>query len=419
MKYIWYVQFIFVCFNICPPILAWSQSRIITVDFEVIARDALPGGDGGNQWGGHQCRIVHTADGVFSIYTTGGKDHFQRQWHLMQRTTEGWQELANDKSGREPVNLMAGPDGTLYIIGWPEYQGTIWSGKPRNGKIDFKVEKIVAVYSGSHPYNAAGIDNAGNICVVSSVDDNQDGGRFQWAYYSTAKKIWQGRITFLDYRYCYTYVFPHEDHSVSMVSTRDVRWEVLGYKQPPNRFAYVFNAFRYWKVKNIDQPLEELVFLEEVPTPDYLYVNCRAMNDVYLDSKSNMHILYTREGKSTNGVFKRFYGIYSQDGSLLHQTELPNSEGKYCRIFEDINHRYFIIDDNGLLYHLDRDNYIAIDSVRIDLKEFSVNYSGYGLAVRRTGTKLSNQMDVVFPSHNGSYYVYFRLDLADIFPVKP
>ena len=217
MKYRLYVQIVCLSIILALPPAVWSQPKTIAVDLEVITKNAVPGGDGGNQWGGHQCRIVRTADGVFTIYTSGGKDHFQRRWHLMQRMADGWRELSSDKSGREPVNLMAGPDGTLHIVGWPEYQGTIWSGKPQNGNISFITDKILAVYSGSHPYNAAGIDSAGNICVVSSVDDNKDGGRFQWAYYNEAKKHWQGRVTFLDYRFCYTYIFPQVDHSVLMV----------------------------------------------------------------------------------------------------------------------------------------------------------------------------------------------------------
>ncbi len=419
MRYGLYGQIVCLIITLFLPPVVWSQPKTIAVDLEVITTIAVPGGDGGNQWGGHQCRIVRTADGVFTIYTSGGKDHFQRRWHLMQRMAEGWRELSSDKSGREPVNLMAGPDGTLHIVGWPGYQGTIWSGKPQNGNITFTTEKIIAVHSGSHPYNAAGIDSAGNICVVSSVDDNKDGGRFQWAYYNVAKEQWQGRVTFLDYRHCYTYIFPQVDHSVLMVSTRDVRWQVLGYEQPPDAFAYVFNAFRYWKALDFSRPLEELVFLEEAPTPEFPFADCRAMNDVYLDSKNNMHILFTREGQSTGGVFKRFYALYANDGNELYQTELPNPKSRYCRIFEDINQRFFLLEDSGFIYNLDKDSYLPIDSARIDLQEYTVNSSGFGLAVPRTGSKLSNQMDVVFPSHNGTYYVYFRLDVEDIFPLEP
>jgi hypothetical protein len=312
---------------------------------------------------------------------------------------------------------MAGPEGILHIIGWPGYQGTMWSGIPKNGIIKLTKEKIIAVYNGSHPYNAAGIDSTGNICVMSSVDDNEAGGRFQWAYFDATQKQWKGRISFIDYRHCYTYVFPHPDRSISLVSTRDVRWQTLGYQQPPHTFNYVFNAFRYWMVEDITQPLLEMVFLEEAPTRKFPFVRCRAMNDVYIDHEDNMHILYSKQGQSTNGLFKRYHAIFKRDGTHLYAAELNFKNGKYCRIFQDSYHRFFIIDDNGMLYLLDAGGKLPIDSVQLDLKNYPVNYAGYGLAVPRTGSRLSNKMDVVFPSHQGKFYVYFQLKMDDIFPL--
>jgi hypothetical protein len=394
------------------------QLRKTKIILEVITDNAVAGGDGGNQWGGHQCRIVKTAVGVFTAYTSGAEDHFQRRWHLMHRTESGWQELATGKSGREPVNLMAGPDGSLYIIGWPQYQGTLWSGKPQDGVIDFKKEQIVAVYTGSHPYNSAGIDSDGNICVLSSVEDYDNMARFQWAYFNASRQEWIGRITFLDYRHCYTYIFPHPNRSVSLVSTRDVRWQTLGYTQPPNTFDYVFNAFRYWTIANINQPLQELALIEELPTAEYLKVDCRAMNDVYIDTKEQLHVLYMRRGKSTSGRFKRYHAVYLNDGTVSYEGEMTYGSGHYCRIFQDKHQRYFILDDNGILYLLNEDSFTPKDAVELDLNDYQVNYSGFGLSVPRTGTKLSNTMHVVYPSREGKYYMYFQLKMEDLFALK-
>ena len=200
---IYNIRFIVILiFTLLIPIEIHSQMKTVEVKLEVITSDALAGGDGGNQWGGHQCRIVRTVDGIFTVYTSGDKDHFERKWHLMKRTANGWVEIAVDKSGREPVNLMTGPRGKLHIIGWADYHGTMWSGKPSPEGIKLAKEQIPVVYSGSHPYNAAGIDMDGNICVITSVDDNDEGGRFLWAYYNAESQQWQGRVTFLNFRYC-------------------------------------------------------------------------------------------------------------------------------------------------------------------------------------------------------------------------
>ena len=69
-----------------------------------------------------------------------------------------------------------------------------------------------------------------------------------------------------------------------------------------------------------------------------------------------------------------------------------------------------------MIYLLDNEGKAPVDSVQIDLKNYPVNYAGYGLTVPRTGSKLSNSMDIVYPSHEGKYYVYFQLKLDNLFP---
>jgi len=393
-----------------------SDPRVIRVRLERVAGKAVAGGDGGNQWGGHQCRIVETEDGIFTAYTRGGKDHFKRRWHLMQRFETGWKQIASEESGREPVNLMAGPDGTLYIAGWPEYRGTLWCGKPSNGRVEFRREDIPAVYVGSHPYNSAAIDSCGNIVVLSSVEDSDNHARFQWAYRNASTGEWTGRISFLDYRHCYTYIFPHQDGSIRLVSTRDVRWETLNYVQPPGTFAYVFNAYRYWIAEDFEEPLRELAFSEEKPTQEFPFVECRALNDVFEDSEGNMHVLYTRRGLTTTGERVRFHAVYGKEGDEIYHSKLHCQAGSFARVFQDSYDRFLLLNDTGMLYLLEDSGYMAVDSVQIDLGSYAVNYSGFGLSVPRTGSVFSGCMHVVFPSGNGKQVVYFCLKPEDIFP---
>ena len=47
----------------------------------------------------------------------------------------------------------------------------------------------------------------------------------------------------------------------------------------------------------------------------------------------------------------------------------------------------------------------------IDLGNYTVEYSGYSISVPRTGTPISNILDVVFPSDNGTMWIYFQLPL--------
>ena len=45
----------------------------------------------------------------------------------------------------------------------------------------------------------------------------------------------------------------------------------------------------------------------------------------------------------------------------------------------------------------------------IDLQGYEVEYSGYGISVPRTGTPISNVLDVVFPSDGGTKWIYFQI----------
>ena len=73
-------------------------------DVEVVTNAAVTG-DGGNNWGGHQSRIVHTQDGVFTAYTVETGNALNRNWKLAQRNNDGtWVVVAEGISGREPVN---------------------------------------------------------------------------------------------------------------------------------------------------------------------------------------------------------------------------------------------------------------------------------------------------------------------------
>jgi hypothetical protein len=401
----------------------YSQPKVIPINLQVVS-DSAATGDGGNAWGGHQCRIVRTKEGVFTAYTVavagaGGiwDVKFYREWRLVKRTESGWKVIASGLSGKDPVNLMASPDGILYIVAWPGGNGTMWSCQLDGDTLAISKDQIPGVVKGNWPYNSAGIDSMGNICVLSSEGGSEPGGSFLWSYLPAQQRQWINQTTQLDYRYCYTYVFPHRDGSLSLVSTRDVLWEALGYQQPPGAFDYVFNAFRYWQTNDVNTPLQEMAYIEEPPTPEFPFVSCNAQIDAYIDTKQNMHILYGVYGASTSGNWQRRHVVFSQQGDLLHNGEISLSAGWFCRIFQDVNERYFILGDAGFVYLLADDGYTPVDSVQFDLQGLKVEYSGFGVSVPRTGTPLSNTMEVVFPTNEGKAWIYFSLALDELFPL--
>lgn len=389
------------------------QTRI-----EVVTNNAATG-DGGNSWGGHQTRIVHTQDGIFTAYTVEGSGNFSRAWQLSKRQSDGtWAVVAQGDAGKDPVNLLASPDGTLHVIGWPNGFGTMWSGKPENGTLLMTSTRIPNVAEGNYPYSSAGIDASGNLCVLSSVGGQTPGGEFRWACYIPSRSQWVSQTSQLDYRYCYTYVFPGPDRQLSLVSTRDVRWSALGYSQPGS-FDYVFNAFRYWRTRNVySETIRELSYAEELPTDQYPNPTLNAQTDAYLDTKDRMHILYLRNGATTGGKGQYRHRIVSASGNILFDEEIRKDVGslnagtQVHRIFQDRLERFYLLGSSGRLYPMDQEGRSLGDPLKLDLRGYEVEYSGFGLSVPRTGTPLSNVVDVVFPSNNGRSWLYFQLDFG-------
>ena len=380
-----------------------------------LVSDAVATGDGGNLWGGHQTRIVRTEAGVFTAYTVPGSDELNREWRLVRRDPiMGWQVLAQGESGREPVNLLAAPDGTLYIVGWPAGVGTLWSGTPQGNTLTLKSELIPNLPNGNWPYSSAGIAADGTLCILASQGGEEAGGEFYGSCYVPATGQWVSKVTALDYRYCYTYVFPNSKGGLALVSTRDVRWTALGVQTPAGAFDYAFNAIASWQTDNLlTAPLALTSLEEEPPTAAYPTPFLNAQMDAYEDADGNLHILYWREGEHTAGVRQSRHRILTPDGQVLYDEALPDDSGYYVRIFQDEHARFYLLGSSGRLYFLDANGEDVLRTISLDLGGYEVEYSGYGLSVPRTGTPRSNRMDVVFTSGNESQWLYFQIEFEE------
>ena len=404
----WLCIFVFGCFVMCT---RPSSAEILMMPVEVVT-DSAGTGDGGNPWGGHQTRIVRTKDGVFTAYLVQGKGYKEKEWRLAWRIDNTWHVAAEGAAGREPVNLLALPDGTLNIIGFPEGKCTVWSGKPHDGKVDMLSMRVQGINESFWPYNAAGIDSKGNIAIVASAGSKP--GYFQWIYYSAKHKKWTPHSDETDFRYCYSYVFPKKKNELFLVSNRDVTWDTLGYKKPGNKtFNYVFNQLRFWRTDNVNEKsLKNLAFIGEEPTEKFPDVYCcMSHNDCYLDTHNRMHILYRRSGETTLGKSQFRHAMFTSDGELLKDSELPQGIGTYSDIFQDAKKRFYILSSSGFLYPAGKDGFELGEPVKLDFDGHNVEYSGFGLSVPRTGTPLSNIIDVVYPSRGGKEWIYFRLHL--------
>jgi hypothetical protein len=390
-----------------PPVRADDFPRVETL--ELVTGDAVAG-DGGNAWGGHQCRIVRTRDGVFTAWTVAGKDDMSREWRLARRERERWRIVGSGVAGREPVNLLASPDGTVHVIGWPDGKARIWSGKPGGDKVSLRESLVPGLVEGHWAYGAAGIDGARELCVPFSEGDKP--GAFRWARRGGGTDAWTGGTAVLDYRHCYTYVFPDAEGGATLVSSRDVKWESLGYAKPRGEFDYAFNAFGLWRISEAGGgELRKIAMVEETPTRRDPVAICSAQGDAYVDTKGRIHVIYRRLGASTDGEDHVHYAVFSKDGSPLSDRRVPWSAGIFCRVFQDDRGSFYLLGSDGIIFSGGNDAVSFDRKTRLKLRWKQVEYPGFGLSVPRTGTPRSNIIDFVFPSGGGEKWIYGRIVL--------
>jgi len=412
-----------------------TVSAPIVERVELITDQAVVG-DGGNNWGGHQTRIVRTKDGVFTAYTTGKSDPpgawraydgTPRFWKLATRTDAGWKVLAEGQSGREPVNLMAAPDGRLHIIAWPDQTPHLWSGPPTAGKLEMKEEAIPGPWTRSHwPYGAAGISPKGDLALVQSTTEEVP-GRFVWGYRGAGEAKWVAGSTPVKQRHCYTYVLPEAGGRLAFTSTRDVLWHAMGYEKSStgHSLGYVFNRVGFWTSDDVARkPMTELQIAESVPSKEFPEVAaCGTCVDSYVDTKGRLHAFYFFLGPETKGKQYIRHSIVD-NGRVVKTVQLPEemsghftagdkAKGRpqYCRMIQDTAGRFYLIGTTAIVPADSEDGTTLGQPVPLDLKGHKVEYSGMAVAAPRGGTPPADFVDAVFPTGDGKKVVYCRIRL--------
>lgn len=383
---------------------SWVTQRAAVV----ITMQAAPG-DGGNAWGGHQTRIVRTPDGVFTTFLVNGSGYYDKRWRLVHETSAGqWETLLEDSAGREPANLLAEPDGSLDVVAYPGGVPTLWR-VHAPPSLSVTKEVIPGLEHGDFPYNAAGIDATGRLCVVVT-NGGGIGGTLDVACRRGARR-WATHRSETDFRFAYDYVFPMGRTGIAIVGTRDVVWSALGAETPAGGFDYAFTAAGVYRAGRIRKDLSRVDLIEEAVTADFPNPLLDAQMDAYVDRGGRIHELYWRSGKTTGGNAEQRHRVVSRAGVLVADVALPDI-GWYQRLLQDDRGRFFLVGSNGFIQRLRADGFTPFGAAApIDLGGHEVEYSGMALASPRTGTAASSTVDIVFPTAKEVGWVYVRLDL--------
>lgn len=382
---------------------------------EVVTDQAENGPDANNSWGAHKLRIIRTKAG--KIYTSYLVDDFssdpvKKHWVLAERLNNGhWDPRKFEGvAGRENVNLLLGPDDSLYVVSWPKMTPTLLRKGPDDA--NFTSTVIPGVFEPSHwPYSSAGIDGTGRLTVIQSLGNGRlKPGKFAIAF-QDRNKNWAFQVHDTDFRYCYFFVFPNND-GATLVAERDVKWETLGWAQPPGALSYVFDGVRQFGLSFTDKDLlSSNLIKEEAPNDGFRDVGVY-LTDTYRDIFGDMHVLYNIRAPSTHGKTNSRH-VLLKDGAVVSDSLLPGT-GEHYRVIQNSKGTFFFFDSSGRVY-------ISHEKVgtnpqgpfQLDFKGMKILANGLFFAVPRGGNMLTDDADFVFASANGNLWVYGRVNLPD------
>jgi hypothetical protein len=375
---------------------------------EVVARDVSTG-DGGNSWGAHKLRIVRTPCCVYTAYATGA-ENLKREFRLAQRTDAGWRTVLEGPGGREPVNVLAAPDGSVRLVAWPQGLPLLYTGAGSGDDPQFRREAVPGNWERNDwPYHGAAMASSGTLYIVKSYGDTPGGFRVARL---PAKGKWGFKQSPVLYRHCYAIAFPlaragHD--SLAWVAVRDILWEHLGWKAPPGVFRYLFNGLQLFELPD-GGGLQVQQLKEEPQTDEFLNARC-SHSDAYADKSGRMHVLYQLRGASTGGRTVSRHMVLDAGGKPVADVELPIS-GQW-RIVQNASGVFYLMMPSGgslLVYRSHSADGTELDAPRqCDLKTARV-VDHLFLATPRAGVAAADFVDGTFLSAENNW-VYFRIRL--------
>jgi len=375
-------------------------------------------GDAGNSWGSHKTRVVSTSTGdTYTVYQAPGSGYTAHQWVVMHYSAASgsWSQAGSGDAGREPANILRGPDDTIYVIAWPSGLPAMWTSTDNFGTQHNIPGNWV---QNDWPYAGASMDAAGNIYLVQSDSVDLQPGHLYYAERYASTGQWSSVETAnTDLRH--TYSFPLPIGGLNIIASADVEWSTMGWNVPssPMNSTYVWPQFSDFTASSATQSATETVLHSETQSSQYPNVNVYAQ-DAYVDNQGRVHVLYGLTGPSTQDQSVLHHALV-QGGHVVKDVAVNMYDTSEARIAQDSTGAFYLITTDPtckcmLVYPAD-----SVDGTTLQGSYVSLPLNGYVakdwlfIASPRTGTALSDELDFAFPADNAEQWVSGRLRLRD------
>lgn len=378
-----------------------------------------------NSWGAQKDRIIRNAKGdLFMTYISAGTGLNDREWHLMHKSPNGpWRDIDVGHAGSEPVNIVLGEDDSIHLFAWPGTQGRLLHIFSTDNGQTFHQEWIAGKWTQNQEqgYSSVGVNGNGDMVLIQTGPDKP--GIFNWVYYSSRTNLWTFHSNTLDFRYTYAFLFPGYDNDLSIIATRDVKRDLLGFPEAPQGNQLISNEVKYFHFGNVTQKQPQLVqtLIKEVQPKDpndtsdhdILYVT-----DSYVDTSGRLHVLYLNEYDGPHQAI-------IENGKLTKDVQMHNVNfDQKMRMTQDTQGHFYIItmSEQGNAINIypgaanDTDGTQLGPVTQLDISQFPgcTDYDfchSPTFTVPRSGNDLSDTIDGVYGNFNKE--VYFRIDLRE------
>ncbi|GER91771.1 hypothetical protein KDW_59330 [Dictyobacter vulcani] len=368
-----------------------------------------------NSWGVQKSRFVRTSTGdLFTVTIDAGQNLQNRQWHLLHRTTSAtWEDLQHGNAGTEPINILRGPHDELHLFTWPGTNGTLVHLISTDLGKTFKSENVAGSWLKDQGYSGSSIDAKGNIVIFQTAADKP--GSFLWSFYCVTTHQWTFHQSDIDYRYTYAFFFPGQHNDMTIVGMRDVKRTELNFPSASGNFNYVFNAIKYFYIKDVSHPVLQEIKVAEVQPQNNNDIDVTYLTDSYVDSYNRVHILY-------NNLYDGPHHVVIAGGKIIKDVKQDITDGQKVRITQDTKGHFYLItmSEDGKTLNIypgsdtDTDGTQLAPVVKLDISslpgcsddDFCHSPT---FTVPRSGNPLSDTIDGVYG--NFTKEIYFQINL--------
>jgi len=405
-----------------------------------------------------QTRMCTVSSGTYvTLFTGDDAEADPLPWSLFHLDQEGnvkvlYSDMMPYHPGGPTVIVMADKNEDIWMYaGWRQIIGTerfsyhVYHYDVDKGSVT-EYSSLADYYLpenrglGGGAYSVACLDPERNEIYAIANAGNRPGS-IEWAVFDIDKKEWSApKGAMIDYRYCYSYLFPDGNGGFHYIGLRDVRGEVIftdvglnvlqsgrTYHSKFDDNTMIFDEWEYFHIPDAygDQiELQTAIEKAQYEVLKGMYPHYK-MADAFRDSDGLLHFLYCAQDNLTPG-WRTVHVVYDVSDGIreVKRAEidfLGGSNHYYSgRMFQDTTGAFYVLASKkstyGTLLEFWRSDSPTGDLTFVWAEQLpdhiTVDTDGYHVSTSRNGSLMSDVLHMTLYNDAASEWYYFTIDFA-------